>query len=330
MGRALLGLAVALAVVDANPYGHEPYPVFWAVNGPNASAFAPNGAVNIAQYGIKTNNYTICGGMTGALMPSLSPDGAPIRGGVPQSANFSLDAFLSGLSKALTTRIPDAQYDGLAVFDFEKFTPIWSEDTSAGGWHSKAYRVYSMKLVQQAHPSWSRAEVEAEAKSQFEAAAIQLFVSALEQGKKLRPKALWGFYGMREPLHQQLHWLHVVAVNKVLAVCHVATLAAAIVHSGSNASKLLPIWKASRALFPSIYISSPKTAKSHVESTIALSLKMAEKARHRSSGKGRIPVYPFGWECCERAIVSRLANSGLHIVGVIEYLDPAMMRLPLC
>ena len=71
----------------------------------------------------------------------------------------------------------------------------------------------------------------------------------------------------------------------------------AYVHVGSDASKLLPIWQASTALFPSIYISSPATAKVVVESTIALSIKMAEQAAGAS--KHRIPVYPFGWECCE-------------------------------
>eukprot|EP01052_Picozoa_sp_SAG31_P005795 SAG31_NODE_259_length_18917_cov_28.559677_21_plen_212_part_00 len=198
---ALVLLAIAPAPpTHANPFGEEPYPVFWAVNGPNASAFAAGGAVDIAQYGIKANNYTVCGGMAGSLMPSLSAEGAPIRGGVPQSANFSLAAFLSGLSKAIAKRIPDAQYDGLAVFDFEAFTPIWTEDTGTGGWHSKIYREYSIKLVQHAHPSWTRAKIEAEAKTQFEEAATQLFVSALEQGKKLRPNALWGFYGMRASL----------------------------------------------------------------------------------------------------------------------------------
>ena len=196
MALAALAALVPRAAA-ANPYGMEPYPVFWAVNGPNASAFGAGGSVDIAQYGIKTNNFTVCGGMTGAIMPRLSADGAPIRGGVPQSANFSVSVFLAGLSQAIAARIPDPQYDGLAVFDFEAFTPIWSEDTGAGGWHSKAYRTYSVKLVRQAHPTWTAAQVEAQAILEFETAATQLFVSALEQGKKLRPKALWGFYGMR-------------------------------------------------------------------------------------------------------------------------------------
>ena len=64
----------------------------------------------------------------------------------------------------------------------------------------------------------------------------------------------------------------------------------------------MPIWKASTALFPSIYISSPDTAKLTVESTIALSIKMAAEAAAAAGGLAstlRIPVYPFGWECCE-------------------------------
>lgn len=82
------------------------------------------------------------------------------------------------------------------------------------------------------------------------------------------------------------------------------TLRTAYVHIGSNTSKLLPIWKASTALFPSIYISSPETAKVVVESTIALSIKMAEQAA--APDKRRIPVYPFGWECCECSLASHI------------------------
>ena len=120
-----------------NPFAMEPYPVFWAVHGVNASAFAANGSINIAQYGIKNHSFTVCGGMLGSVMPTLSPDGEPkINGGVPQAANLSV--FLDGLAKNIEANIPEANYAGLAVFDFEAFTPLWSEDTgSNGGRHTK-------------------------------------------------------------------------------------------------------------------------------------------------------------------------------------------------
>ena len=55
--------------------------------------------------------------------------------------------------------------------------------------------------MQRAHPEWSKAKAEAQAIVDFETAATELFVSALERGKALRPAALWGFYGMRAWSH---------------------------------------------------------------------------------------------------------------------------------
>ena len=55
--------------------------------------------------------------------------------------------------------------------------------------------------MQRAHPEWSKAKAEAQAIVDFETAATELFVSALERGKALRPAAQWGFYGMRAWSH---------------------------------------------------------------------------------------------------------------------------------
>ena len=44
--------------------------------------------------------------------------------------------------------------------------------------------------MQRAHPEWSKAKAEAQAIVDFETAATELFVSALERGKALRPAAL--------------------------------------------------------------------------------------------------------------------------------------------
>ena len=262
------GITSPAAPQTQNLFQMELYPVFWAVHGANASAFAANGSINIAQYGIKNHSFTVCGSMLGSSMPTLSSDGKTpkINGGVPQAAN--LKVFLDSLATSIEATIPATGYAGLAVFDFEAYAPLWSEDTGAGGWHGKAYRVYSVKLVQDANPSWSKAQAEAEAQTQFEAAAIKLFVAALQKGKAMRPHAQWGFYGMP------------------------------YVHGSSNSSKLLPIWKASDVLFPSIYLSEPATAAQLVQETVELSVAMAaEAAAGGSAGQIRKQVYPFAWEC---------------------------------
>jgi hypothetical protein len=269
VATVMLGAAASIAapMEPSHPFGAEPYPVFWSVNGPNASAFAANGSVNVGQFGIKANNFTICGGMMGSIMPRLTETShePEITGGVPQAANVTL--FLEGLAENIAARIPDAAYAGLAVYDFEAWAPLWTEDTGAGGWHSKAYRTYSIRLVQKSHPTWTAAQAEVQAIIEFETAAIQFFVAALQHGKQLRPNALWGFYGMP------------------------------YVHPKSNASKLLPIWEASDVLYPSIYLSAAGTARQHVKDTVALSVEMAVDAV--KTGQPRKPVYPFGWECCE-------------------------------
>ena len=74
-----------------------------------------------------------------------------------------------------------------------------------------------------------------------------------------------------------------------------ATFAAAYVHGSSNTSKLLPIWRASCPHPPHI-ANSVAPPRPHIESTIALSIKMATEAA--GPGKRRIPV-PRSWECCE-------------------------------
>ena len=67
----------------------------------------------------------------------------------------------------IETMIPDTEFRGLAVIDFESYKPLWDED-----WDALAvYRDLSRKLVITHHPDWSKSQIEAEAKFQFETAA---------------------------------------------------------------------------------------------------------------------------------------------------------------
>ena len=110
------------------------------------------------------------------------------------------------------------------VYDFEAWTPIWeNNDTPASiNWHSKRYQDYSIALVKAKHPGWSEAQLDVQAKKEFEAAgecssqcllyvhklfsrrlllydivrtAMEIFVKTLNVASATRPKALWGYYG---------------------------------------------------------------------------------------------------------------------------------------
>ena len=98
------------------PYLQEPYPVFWAVAGPNTTAFGSGGEVDVAQYGIKANNWSRCGDLTGFWptlnMTTMEPAS---NGGVPQAASLSL--FLSHLRTLVEASIPDPDWNGLGIFE---------------------------------------------------------------------------------------------------------------------------------------------------------------------------------------------------------------------
>jgi hypothetical protein len=58
------------------------------------------------------------------------------------------------------------------------------------------YQNKSIELVKQAHPSWTSAQVLAEAKAQFNAGAQEFWTATFQLAKKLRPRAVWSNYGV--------------------------------------------------------------------------------------------------------------------------------------
>ena len=288
----------------------EVYPVFWAVGGNQSAAFGSDGSVNVGQYGIKPNNWTQCGGLTGHW-PTLGADMVAVNGGVPQNVN--LTDFLARLGAQINSRIPDPEWNGLGSFDFEEWTPIWEEND---GWAGKIvlgkYQNYSVQLVRAAHPSWPADRVLQQARSEFEAAAMALFVAALKHASALRPRALWGFYGMPRGNVGPRNATNALAV----------ALAAA--------RKMLPVWQASGALYPSIYLGdapSPESTRAQrLNTTVAVAVAAAEMVceAEGAADNRRMPVYPFAWECYEHYFARNDSRRAFlrHTDAVMELLSP--------
>ena len=239
----LLTIATAAAIVAAPPRPPRPsyvaaeaYPVFWEVRGPNSSDFSAGGSADVTKFGIKDASRSYCGGLGGSFptLPFAENASGAENGGVPQAANLSLHLELT--QKNIEAKIPDKDFDGLATFDFEAWTPVWEDNgtPAATNWHSIRYQLYSIELVKAKNPSWSAAKLAAQAKIEFEAAATELFVKTLTTASALRPKALWGFYGMPSGSFTP------TPANRAQAL--------------ADAAKMKPIWEASGALFPSIYL----------------------------------------------------------------------------
>ena len=257
----------------------EAYPVFFNVGGGTKAVaqLLPGGSVDVTQYGIKPPNFTHTGGF--GAWPTISQDGTIAFGGVPQCTNMT--HFLEILTVSIEAQMPDPDFAGLGVFDFESWSPVWEENTqpplppsTAGndpGYRSDRYRNLSRQLVIKDHPSWTAAQVEAQAKADFENAGLHMYVTALKHALTVRPNVAFGFYGYP----------------------------GSAADTDRQRARLLPVWQASGALFPSIYeTDSTETAAcrlSRINQTVAVAVLAAEAAA--AGETKRIPVYPFAWEC---------------------------------
>ncbi|XP_061788300.1 hyaluronidase-1 [Nerophis lumbriciformis] len=167
------------------------------------------------------------------LYPRYS-QGKAVYGGVPQNA--SLDDHLSVARENISACIPDKDFQGLAVVDWESWRPVWERN-----WDTKqVYWEASKTLVRSRHPDWKPAQVDALAHADFEAAARKFMEETLKLGQKERPGGLWGFYGFPG------------CYNSYKNTSYSGECSA--VESGRN-DQLAWLWNVSSALYPDIYLS---------------------------------------------------------------------------
>ena len=166
-----------------------PFSYFWNVGDENPKT------LDLTKFIIFSANYTQtgdgcnqpnCQKWSQGLFPTINEDGSMVNGGVPQRAN--LTAHIQVLEKTVIKWIPEADWSGHAVLDFEDWTTVWDFNTGSGSWHSVRYQNYSIELVMKQHPTWPKTQVIAEAKKEFEAAATEFFVQTLETCRRMRPK----------------------------------------------------------------------------------------------------------------------------------------------
>ncbi len=114
----------------------------------------------------------------------------PEHGSIPQRANW--DAHLTKLRRDVAAAIPQADWDGCAVLDFEGWEPVWAK-------LNQPMKDLSVDWVRQRFPNLSAAQRQARAKEEFEAAGLDFMLRTLQACKAERPRAKWGFYGYPYP-----------------------------------------------------------------------------------------------------------------------------------
>jgi len=114
-----------------------------------------------------------------------------------------MQAHLAKVASDIETMIPDPDFSGVAVLDFEVFRAIWdrtpnkesSEDETA---LDKDFKDDWRDYVERTNPdfeSMNEEEQEAYLCSTYEEGVKKLFLQTLDVCRQLRPNAKWGFYG---------------------------------------------------------------------------------------------------------------------------------------
>ncbi|KAJ0171655.1 hypothetical protein K1T71_012418 [Dendrolimus kikuchii] len=217
------------------------------------------------------------------------------NGGVPQGGD--LEEHLSSFRQELDKSIPNPDFSGLGIIDFESWRPVFRQnfgvlvpykDTSYEierklhwWWPEQSknfgvlvpYKDTSYEIERKLHWWWPEQWIKAEAKRRFEASAREFMQTTLSVAKQMRPNALWGYYAFPYCFNMAKNGLHEACADGV----------------PNENDKLHWLWSESSALFPSIY-SSRDLSTSQLAALVRGRMSEATRVSRRNS-----PVLPYFW-----------------------------------
>lgn len=242
------------------------FTVFWNV--PSAECHRYGIYINASKYGIVQNADDVFFGDKVAIFykPGMFPSfegNVSINGGIPQKGN--LDTHKNTFRSQVEMMTKDFQ--GIAVLDFEFYLPGLSLAP-------EVYKNASHDWVASLHPTWTSAEIDAEAERSFNASARVFMEVLLQIGKEMRPKALWGYY----------HYPY--CGNSIEVTCR------SPMPEFNNMTAW--IYQASAAMYPSIYVFEKWPGDAQGRRNMVLG-RLREATRIRSVVGGTAPILSYCW-----------------------------------
>lgn len=232
--RGSLLLLAILTIINASSLPDWPYKVVW--NCATILCARKDVTFNVTKFDILQNSNDSRAGKYITLLPAVGKfpkieNKTYANGGIPQLGD--LVAHVGNASVHIQNLIPDEDYDGLAVIDFEAWRPLFEDNYDK----LAVYQDASIELVKKQNPTWTnKSLIHASAKAQWESAAQMFMESVLILGRQLRPHAFWGYYEFPR--------------------CYGGVLDLECSNSTRKGNdQLMWLYEASTALFPSLYLS---------------------------------------------------------------------------
>ncbi|XP_022241239.1 hyaluronidase-like isoform X2 [Limulus polyphemus] len=253
-------------------YGRKPkFSVVWNIPSDKCHSFGC--FLNLSYYDIISNlNENFTGNSINifyniGLFPYIDDNNQWFNGGLPQLGN--LTHHLEIVKRDVEETIPKRDFCGLGIIDQEKWRPIWERDWD----RMEVYRSESRKLVRKEHPTWNPDDIEKEAKRQFELSARAFMETTLQVITALRPWGSWGYYSFPDCYN---HYPGQRDCSEKVK---------------EENDRLSWLFEASRALYPSIYLSH--TGMSPDERALYVYGHLSETRRVMKSVKHKIRAYPY-------------------------------------
>ncbi|XP_071491505.1 hyaluronidase-like [Diadema antillarum] len=211
------------------------------------------------------DKITVFGHNRVGLYPFIDSDTLEfINGGLPQLANIT--AHLEKATVDILNYIPDPNFDGIGMIDWEKWLPHMILNGT------NKYREFSIAHVRNLHPDWDDATITSVATLEWMQGTRLFLESTVKLAMQLRPKALWGFY----------HYPYCPVIrmdNRTFCDERMVEFN----------DKLMWMFNETTAMYPSIYI---KPSKLHGIDTVIPTLREAFRMRELSSDpKGVVLSY---------------------------------------
>eukprot|EP00058_Branchiostoma_floridae_P028473 XP_002613964.1 hypothetical protein BRAFLDRAFT_67473 [Branchiostoma floridae] len=228
-----------------------------------------------------------------------------IHGGLPQTVDLS--DHKEKVADDIARIVPDADYQGLGVIDWESWRPLYERN-----WAKKdIYRKQSEELVQSRHPDLSKKEVKAKAKEEYETAARAMMEETLDLVKSLRPGGFWGFY------------LFPDSYNSPGSIRSRKGKTYGCPQKVKDQNDRLDwLWEGSTGLYPSVYVTY--MFKNMVNTEQFVRGRVSEAFRVMDSRQGQdIPIYPYMWLRYREEIEYITQADLVHSIGEIAGLGSA-------
>ncbi|PIO72230.1 hyaluronoglucosaminidase [Teladorsagia circumcincta] len=200
----------------------------------------------------------------------------PINGGTPQNlTKDQIDLHLN-ISEYNITKVLPENASGLAIIDFEEWRPLFRQNVNK----KKVYQEAAFEIV--AKKNLSVQDLNDTAKVEYNEAAKDFILKTIEKAKELRPNASWGLYGFP--------YCNYDAGKKGKEKYNCSKDYQQYNDEYHKGFRMMYIFNASTALFPSIYYSSNATSEERFNYVQAI---LREANRIAQKYKPPLPIFPY-------------------------------------